>query len=82
MQVGDHVLLKDYRSTPVGCEPVFDTRRRLRGRDIDGETAVRVRKIPTRPDETVREWMFVVEVLRPSALARTIRVRTHNVFLG
>lgn len=63
MQIGDWVLFKGYSGNPAGYEPVLAPGDACVVVMIDGEGALRVRKIPAQPRKTITEWVFVEEVL-------------------
>lgn len=70
MQIGDQVLFKGYCHNPAGYEPILTPGDACVVVMIDGDSALRVRRVPERPGKTVSEWVFVEEVLAPSHRAR------------
>lgn len=67
MEIGDHVLFKGYSHNPAGYKPVLRPGDTCVVEMIDGEAALRVRAVPSRPTGTIREWVFVEEVVPTSA---------------
>ena len=63
MKINDRVLFKGYSRNPPGHQPLLSPGDACVVEMIDGETAVRVRRIPDLPSRTVREWVFVDEVM-------------------
>ncbi|TPW02929.1 MAG: hypothetical protein FD125_1848 [bacterium] len=63
MQIDDQILFKGYVSNPVGYEPVLAPGDPCVVVMIDGDTGLRVRKVPGQPRRTIGEWVFVEEVM-------------------
>ena len=63
MQIGDHVLFKGYGHNPAGYQPLLTAGDACVIETIDGDTAVTVRKIPSLPSGTIREFVFVEEIV-------------------
>ncbi len=63
MQIGDQVLFKGYIGNPAGYEPVLAPGDTCVVVMIDGDTGLRVRKVPEQPRRTISEWVFVEEVM-------------------
>ena len=63
MQIGDQVLFKGYIGNPAGYEPVLAPGDACVVVMIDGDTGLRVRKVPEQPRRTISEWVFVEEVM-------------------
>ena len=63
MQIGDQVLFKGYIGNPAGYEPVLAPGDACVVVMIDGDTGLRVRKVPEQPLRTISEWVFVEEVM-------------------
>lgn len=63
MQINEQVLFKGYSRNPPDYQPVLTAGDLCVIEKIDGDTAVSVRKVPDIPSVTIREWVFVEELM-------------------
>lgn len=63
MKLKNQVLFKGYSRNPPGYQPVLTPGDLCVVEMVDGDTALRVRKVPATPSVTVREWVFTEEVM-------------------
>lgn len=63
MQIGDQLLFKGYSGNTADYEPILAPGDACVVQMIDGDTGLRVRKVPDHPSKTVSEWVLVEEVM-------------------